>query len=55
MTEVKEKPWQVVLPRSAKADVERLARLYGSEFPVSLGNAVAKAVREELKRLGGGK
>lgn len=51
MVEAKEKRWVASLPPSARADAEKLVKLYAGEFPVSLGNAVAKALREEIKRL----
>lgn len=52
MVEAKEKRWCVSLPPSCREDAVKLAAIYGDEFPVSLGNAVAKALREELKRKG---
>ncbi len=52
MVEAKEKRWCVNLPHACREDAAKLAALYGGDLPVSLGNAVAKALREELKRKG---
>lgn len=59
MPEVEAKPkrGQVALPRQVYDDVKRLAALYteSNRYPTSIGEAVARAVARELKRMGGGK
>jgi hypothetical protein len=51
MTEVKEKRWSVSLPLASKDDAAKLAKFYGKDLPVALGNAVAKAVRDTVKAM----